>query len=489
MHKLPTLLSFLFIVFFGFTSCSQRSSTADKPGEGSPDEGQEQVLSEAAQSRAAENYESYCAGCHGEELEAFVDREWKYGDSREDIFTAINEGIPADGMPSFAETFSEEEIKALVSYIKQGIREIEEYSFEEQEHLPEIIRTEELSFRLDTMVSGLGIIWGMAFLPDGDMLLTEKSGNIYRLTSEKELQNISGGPEVLDEGQGGLLDIALHPDFSQNKVIYLSYSAYKEEIGITLSTTAIMRAVLDGNNLKDQQVIFEALPYQETRHHYGSRLAFGRDGLLYFSVGDRGQHEDELPQRLDNHMGKIHRIMEDGGIPEANPFLEEAKAYPSIYSYGHRNPQGLTIHPQSGALWQHEHGPRGGDELHVIEEAKNYGWPVISYGINYDGTVLTDKTAEEGMEQPLHYWVPSIAPSGMTFVSGGRYKGWEGDLLIGSLRFQYLNRCKMDGTKVVAEEKVLQKIGRVRDVKMGPDAYIYVSVEDPGRIYRLLPQD
>lgn len=483
MNILNRMLFFLIILFAVLSSCDRNSETKGNEGADVQGSSREAAFSESEHQKAAEQYANYCAGCHGQQLEAFVDREWKYGDSREEIFAAIKQGIPEDGMPAFAETFSDEEIEGLVSYIKEGIENVEQYSFEE-ESLPDTIRSEAFSFTLDTVVNGLEIIWGMAFLPDGEMLITEKTGNLYRLTADKKLQRIEGAPEVVDEGQGGMLDATLHPDFRQNKLIYLSYSAAKGE---GLATTAIMRAVLEGNRLRNKQVIFEAQPYLDTRHHYGSRLAFSHDGLLYFSVGDRGQHEDELPQRLDNHAGKIHRIKEDGSIPDDNPFVDEEGAKSSIYSYGHRNPQGLTIHPETGELWEHEHGPKGGDELHRIEKAANYGWPVVTYGIDYDGSIISEISEQEGTEQPLHYWVPSIAPSGMAFVTGDRYKGWEGDLLIGSLRFQYLNRCMMDGNEVAGEEKLLQNIGRVRDVKMGPDGYIYVSVEGPGSIYRLVP--
>lgn len=483
MKKVSDRLIFCaLIVLAALSSCNQSAGNDSNGSEQARSSTQEAVFSDGEQQKAAQQYATYCAGCHGQQLEAFVDRDWKYGDSREEIFAAIKEGIPEAGMPAFG-SFSDEEIEGLVTYIKEGMENVDQYSFEE-ESLPDTIPGEEFSFTLDTVVSGLEIIWGMAFLPDGEMLLTEKTGGLYRLTADKELQKIEGAPQVVDDGQGGMLDVSLHPDYSSNKQIYLSYSIPKEE---DLATTAIMRAVLDGNRLSDTEVIFEAQPYLDTRHHYGSRLAFGQDGLLYFSVGDRGQHKDELPQKLDNHVGKIHRIKDDGSIPDDNPYVNEEGAQPSIFSYGHRNPQGLTVHPESGEVWQHEHGPKGGDELHNVEEAQNYGWPVITYGIDYDGSLISENTEKEGLEQPLHYWVPSIAPSGMAFVSGDRYKGWEGDLLIGSLRFEYLNRCKMDGGKVTGEEKLLQNVGRVRDVKMGPDGYIYISVEDPGSIYRLVP--
>lgn len=437
-------------------------------------------------SAAKASYAEYCAGCHGEQMQAFVDRKWKYGKADEDLFKAIKVGYPEDGMPSYDTTFTDEAIHELVAYIQTGITNVDQYEFEEAEKPSGVIQTEAMSLRLDTVVSGLSIPWGMTFLPDGDMLFTEREGALYRFKAGAEPQKISGVPEVLAMGQGGLLDVELHPQFVTNNWIYLSYSKSKKENGETLGTTAVMRAKLTGNRLSEQQLIFEALPYSKTRHHYGSRLEFDPEGYLYISVGDRG-NRDQNPQNLDNHCGKIHRIYDDGRIPEDNPFVNQAGALPSIYSYGHRNPQGLSRHPETGMMWDHEHGPRGGDEVNKIEKGKNYGWPVISYGINYNGTTFTNKTAQAGMEQPDLYWVPSIAPCGSTFVTGDRYPAWAGDLLVGSLRFKYLNRCIMEEGKIVGEEKLFKNIGRIRAVEMGRDGYIYVSVENPGIIFRVVP--
>ena len=248
-----------------------------------------------------------------------------------------------------------------------------------------------------------------------------------------------------------------------------------------------MSAVLENDELTQQKIIFEAYPYSQTRHHYGSRMVFGNDGMLYFSVGDRGNH-NQNPQDLQYDPGKIHRIKDDGTVPADNPFVNTANARKTIYSYGHRNPQGLVKHPETGEIWSHEHGPRGGDEINLVQKGKNYGWPVISYGINYNGTTFTDKTAMPGMEQPLLYWIPSIGPSGMTIVSSNKYKKWKGDILSGSLRFKYLNLSSLDGHKVKDKAILFENIGRLRDVKMGNDGYIYISVENPGTIYRLQPK-
>ena len=443
---------------------------------------------EAVLARAQTHFQTYCTGCHGQQMQAFADRKWKHGKSQDSIMASITHGYADQGMPSFEATFSEEDIEGLAQYILVGIENVSRYAFQEETLATDTFQTQGLEFSLDTLTSGIDSPWGMAFLPNGDMLITEKSGTLYRLTADRQLQPIEGVPDVLFEGQGGLLDVALHPDFENNRLVYLSYSAFKVEGEDTLSTTAITRAMLDGNALTEQKRIFEALPYSTKRHHYGSRLAFDPEGYLYFSVGDRG-NRDENPQSLDNHCGKIHRIHDDGSIPQDNPFVDEAGAMPSIYSFGHRNPQGIAVHPVTGAIWTHEHGPRGGDEVNIIRKGDNYGWPVISYGLNYDGTTFTQLTEKEGMEQPLHYWVPSIGPCGAAFVTGDRYPQWEGDLLVGSLRFEYLNRCQVEDNKITDEEVLMENLGRLRSVAMGPDGYIYVGVEEPGAIYRLAPID
>ena len=264
----------------------------------------------------------------------------------------------------------------------------------------------------------------------------------------------------------------------------MSYSKFKTEAGQTETTTAIVRGKIKNNQWVEAQEIFEAKPYTKTFHHFGSRLAFDKKGFLFFSVGERGM-EKVFPQALDNDNGKIHRIKDDGSIPADNPFAKSAN--PTVYSYGQRNPQGLTLNPFTGAIWETEHGPRGGDEINIIQAGKNYGWPVISYGINYDGKPITAISKKEGMEQPINYWIPSIAPSGLTFVVGDKYPAWKGNLMVGSLRFNYLNRCVIKDNKVIKQEKVLVNIGRMRNVEQGIDGFLYVGTENPGMVFRLRP--
>ena len=273
---------------------------------------------------------------------------------------------------------------------------------------------------------------------------------------------------------------------TENKLIYFTYSKPQPGGDSKMSATTVMRARLEGNQLTDIRDIFTALPFVATQYHFGSRMEFGRDGYLYVTVGERGKQE-EFPQVLDKAHGKVHRITDNGDIPSDNPFFSQPGAVQSIWSYGHRNPQGLAFSPATGDLWEHEHGPRGGDELNVVQPGKNYGWPVVSYGTHYDGRSFTDKTAVEGIESPVTYWVPSIAPCGMAFVTGDRYPAWKGNLLVGSLSFRFVNRCVLDGRKVVKQENLFNDVGRVRAIAMGSDGYIYFSVENPGYIFRVVP--
>ena len=434
-----------------------------------------------------ENYQNYCSGCHGEKLEKFIDRDWVYGNSWNEVFRSIKTGWPNDGMPSYDTTFTDQEISELVNFIMGAQEKMANEKSLTDSLFSGIIKSQDLSFHLDTVVIGLEIPWGIAFLPDGDLLVTDRVGILYRFGKDKKNHKISGVPIVKAKGQGGLLDIKLHPNFKKNGWLYLSYSKPKPS-GDDSATTAVIRARLENDKLVEVKEIFEALPYLPTNHHYGSKLEFDNQGYLYISVGERGR-ENENPQNLENHCGKVHRVKDDGSIPADNPFIGNPKAIASIYSYGHRNIQGMVKHPVTGEIWTHEHGPRGGDEINIIHPAKNYGWPIISYGINYNGTKFTDITTKEGMEQPLLYWVPSIAPSGMDFVQNEKYKSWNGDLLVGSLKFKYINRCIMKDGKIVGQELLLKNIGRLREIKMGPDGYIYFTVETPGMVYRIVPEE
>jgi aldose sugar dehydrogenase len=435
---------------------------------------------------AVSNYERYCSSCHGMNMERFSgdDREALFNTPMADMVAVIRDGDMESGMPAFGQTLSDQEIADISAYILTDIKEKSE-SHEYRPELAHVHETEEINFKLDTVASGLEVPWGMTWLPDGDMLVAERSGELFRFRNGTLINQIEGLPDIYDHGQGGLMDIRLHPDYGNNGWIYLAYSTYGPEGSSEGGNTAIMRARLQDNTLVDKEELFKGTPYSRSGVHFGCRMVFGNDGYLYFSIGDRGKKDNA--QDLTNHAGKIHRITDDGQIPANNPFVDREDAMASIYSYGHRNPQGLVKHPETGVLWSHEHGPKGGDEINIIEKGLNYGWPEITYGINYDGTIITNDTVKAGMEQPVKQWTPSIAPCGMAFVTGDLFKAWENNLLTGSLSFRYLVRSEVQNNEVVHEEILLRDIGRVRNVDMGPDGYVYVAVETPGAIFRLIP--
>lgn len=338
-------------------------------------------------------------------------------------------------------------------------------------------------YRLETVVEGIGVPWGMVWLDNGDMLVSSRNGKMHRINAEGKKTPIKGVPKVHVNGQGGLLDLVRHPQYDLNGWLYLSYSSRDGEG--KGSHTAIMRAKLDGDRLTDQQVIYKAEPNSTSGRHYGSRIAFDREGYLYFSIGDRGDR-DSNPQDLSRDGGKIYRLTDLGRVPGDNPFVDQEGTIPAIYSLGHRNPQGMAMHPLSGDIWIHEHGPRGGDEVNLIKAGANYGWPILSYGINYSGSEFAEAETREGYESPVHYWDPSIAPSGMTFITSQRYPEWRGDLLVGSLKFRYLVFCEVAGDSIMSTKVLFEDIGRVRTLREGPDGYLYVATEDNG-IIRIVP--
>jgi glucose/arabinose dehydrogenase len=347
------------------------------------------------------------------------------------------------------------------------------------------IRSEEHAFRVVEIVRGLEQPWSLAFLPDGRLLVTEKAGRLRVVKDGRlEPQAVAGLPEIAVHGQGGLMDVALHPRFAENGLVYLSYAAR----GADGFGTEVARARLAGNKLEDVQVIFRQSPKGNRGQHFGSRLVFDRAGFLYLTLGDRG--EMERAQRPDDHAGSVIRLHDDGRVPKDNPFVGKPAWKPEKYTLGNRNQQGAALHPLTGILWTHEHGPQGGDEVNVIRAGVNYGWPVITYGVNYGiGTRIGEGTAKPGMAQPIHYWVPSIAPSGMAFYTGDRFPKWRGDLFVGALKDQMLVRLKLDGEKVVREERLLRgALGRIRDVRAGPDGFLYLlNDETRGVLVRLEP--
>lgn len=344
------------------------------------------------------------------------------------------------------------------------------------------IQEEVKNYTLETIASGISIPWGMAWLPGGAMLVTEKSGILYQIENgvKTEIKNV---PKVYNRGQGGLLDIALHPNYAQNKWIYITYASSEGEG--EGGNTQLIRAKLQNGALTQIETLYKAGPNTTKGQHFGSRIIFDKEGFLYFSVGDRGNHFVN-PQDITRDNGKIYRLHDDGSIPKDNPFVGQKDAKEAIYSYGHRNPQGLALHPTTGEIWEHEHGPKGGDEINIIKKAANYGWPLVTFGIDYDETIISTQTEKPGIENPVYYWVPSIAPSGITFVTSNRYPEWKGHLLIGSLKFQYLEWVKLKGNEIIGRQKIATDIGRIRNIAQGPDGFIYIAVEGKG-ILKIIP--
>ncbi|MGY0392864.1 PQQ-dependent sugar dehydrogenase [Bizionia sp. KMM 8389] len=340
------------------------------------------------------------------------------------------------------------------------------------------------AYKYDIIVPNLEIPWGFTFLPDNTMLITEKKGQLLHFKNGEKIE-ISGFPKVYTNEQGGLMDIILHPDYINNGWIYTSFAS--TEGPQNGGHTAISRFKIKENTVINFQLLYKASPNTRAGQHFGSRLAFDKKNFLYFSIGDRYER-DKNPQDITRDGGKIYRLNDDGSIPETNPFFKTRNAKTAIYSYGHRNPQGLALHPNTNAIWSHEHGPKGGDELNIINAGANYGWPKVTFGKNYSGSIISNQTTMDGVTNPIHYWDPSIAPSGMTFVTSDKYPEWHGNILIGSLKFQYLNNCYLDDKTIIKEERLLEGIGRVRSVIQAPDGYIYVGVENLG-IVKIVPEN
>jgi aldose sugar dehydrogenase len=346
-------------------------------------------------------------------------------------------------------------------------------------------RSEKYPLKVTTVAKGLEHPWGLAFLPDGRMIVTERAGRVRLVMPDGALSPpLAGTPPVFARGQGGMLDVALDPNFAANRLVYLSYAEPGEGGG----GTAAGRGRLDGNALVDFKVLFRQTPKGGSGQHFGSRLVFARDGSLFVTMGDRG--EPERVQDFSINRGQVVRVMADGAIPKDNPFVGRAGYRPETWSVGHRNIQGAALHPVTGKLWLHEHGARGGDEINIPAAGKNYGWPVIAYGRHYWGGQIGEGTAKPGMEQPIYYWDPSIAPSGMAFYTGDRFPAWKGNILIGALAGQMLVRVELDGEKVVREERMLRELGeRIRDVRQGPDGFVYLLTDSSeGRILRVEPR-
>lgn len=350
--------------------------------------------------------------------------------------------------------------------------------------LGQTFSSDDVPFQLDTIATGLEHPWSLAFLPDGSLLVTERAGRLRMIRNGKLVpEPITGLPDLVVSGQGGLLDVLLHPEFANNRTLFLSYS-HGDRDGMT---TRVARATLEEKRLNNAEVIFEATPRSGKSLHFAGRMAFDETGHLYIAVGDRG--EMDRAQDTSDDAGGVHRITIDGEPAPDNPELDNPRINDSFFTWGNRNIQGMTVHPDTGAVWTHEHGPRGGDEINILSAGTNYGWPEITYGIDYSGLPITMDTQKEGMAQPLHYWDPSIAPSGMAFYTGSQIPEWRGDLFVGALKMRKLVRLRIREGEVIEEEDLLTDLGaRIRDVRMGPEGALWLLTDAPeGKVYRLVP--
>lgn len=442
-------------------------------------------------------YVENCASCHGRDARgggasSLADEIWQYGSARSQRYRNIKFGIAAAGMPEYGETLDDRQIGQLIDYLEKtrsavGAR---------RSPLPPRLATRDYDVGVEVWVgpdAGLSIPWGLTFIDAKTALVTERPGTLRVIRVGDDGAEVSAPvkntPEVLHTGQGGLMDVAVDPEYAESGWLYLCYThgLAGEGRGVP-SMTRVVRGKLDGNAWTSTEVVWEAATdhYLGTRHHYGSRIAFDPDGLLYFGIGDRGRRP--MAQDLGRPNGKVHRVHRDGRIPKDNPFVATEGALPSIWSYGHRNPQGLATHPATGRIWETEHGPMGGDELNLIERAANYGWPEISYGINYNGTVLTPHQRREGMRQPVLFWTPSIAVCGMDFLHDDQFPRWQNHALVTGLAHETLIRLHVEDDRVIHQETLLQGHGRVRDVAVAPDGSILVVQNGPDRILRLTNQ-
>ncbi|KZN40888.1 PQQ-dependent sugar dehydrogenase [Pseudoalteromonas luteoviolacea] len=437
----------------------------------------------SADSRVEDVFKTNCASCHGSNLQggmagSLLDSIWLKDGTDKSLTNAIKQGIKDRGMPAFGSSLTDETIRTLVVYIREAGYRAESQTIQTPT-LNKSFNTQYHTVNTRAVTSAKGIIWAMDFLPNGDLLYTLRKGELWLLGKDGKKVQIKNTPEVWHRGQGGMLDVMPDPDFAKNGWIYLSYSKKtgKNSSGRDIGITAIVRGKIKNNQWVEQQTLFEA-PKQTHRNggwHFGSRFAISGD-YLFFSNGDEGHQNDA--QDITTQNGKIHRIYKDGQTPKDNPFFSQPDALKTIWTYGNRNPQGLVKHPTTKQIWSTEHGPRGGDELNLISKGLNYGWPTVTFGMNYDGTPITPHTNLPDMQQPIHQWTPSIAVAGMNFYTSKRFNQWQGDLFVGSLAKKQLHRLRIKDDQVIEDEIILKGLGRIRDVVTAPTGELYITMND-----------
>lgn len=444
--------------------------------------------------RVQELYQQHCAACHGANLEgglggALTSGAWKHGGTDADLVRVIADGLPDLGMQSFRDTLTPDQIRALVVFLRE--REKQERMRGAPHPLARpgaTVETRLHRYHVELFAEGLDIPWSLAFLPDGSFLVTERPGAVRPIAPDGTVgPPIRHTPAVLHHGQGGMLEVALHPNYEENRWIYLAFAEGDREAGLVRAMTAVVRGRIRDGAWTDEEEIWRAERrfYTQAGVHFGTRIAFDSAGYLFVVIGERGGWSDV--QDLANPKGKILRLYDDGRVPDDNPFAGRADTIPGIWTYGHRNPQGLAFDTRTGDLWSTEHGPRGGDELNLILPGRNYGWPIVSHGIHYDGRPFTALTEHPDMESPVLHWTPSIAVCGLAFYDGDGFPAWRGHLFVGALAQQEVRRVRVENRRVVDEEVILKNAGRVRDVRAGPDGLLYVVLNEPHRIIRLRP--
>jgi len=440
-----------------------------------------------------ETFTNLCSSCHGKDLkgniaQSLLDGSWQFGSRNGDLFRSIKFGHPHFGMPSWGSVLDDEQINEMVDFLV----DTEKLLGITKPPIPTEVETQDYDLTVETFTDSLDTPWGLTFLDQHTALVTERPGRLRMIKDgQMNAEPIAGIPKVVARGQGGLLDVVRDPNYANNGWVYLSFShglSIENQKDTLVAMTSIVRGKLKDNTWYNQQVLYEAphRDYLPSNIHFGGRITFDQQGFLYFSIGDRGL--SDRAQDLSRSNGKIHRIYPDGQIPDSNPFVGDKNALPTIYSYGHRNPQGLTTHPVTDQIWAAEHGPLGGDELNLIKPQVNYGWPVITHGVNYNGEIISDIVRKEGMQQPALYWKPSIAVCGLDFYSGDLFPKWHNQLLVSALRFEEVRLLDIEEDRVIYQQTLLKNAGRVRQIRPGPDGAIYVVLNKPDVILRLAPK-
>ncbi|MCO6045661.1 PQQ-dependent sugar dehydrogenase [Aeoliella sp. ICT_H6.2] len=438
-------------------------------------------------------YMQRCAQCHGKDLtggnaQSMVDGVWQFGRGDGDLMRNIKFGISSVGMPEYKDVMSDRQIRAVIAFMKEA----QNRAGVERPPLPEKLLTRHYDVGVEQWIAeGLEVPWSIAFMDDNTALITERPGRL-RVVIDGQLHPdpIQGTPETVAQNQGGYMDVALDPNYKENGWIYLAYSHSLDgsQDRDAKLMTRVVRAKIRDHKWVDQEVVFAApdFSYSTTRHHFGSRLAFDHEGHLLITVGDRGVGDQAQDLRRPN--GKIHRVWPDGSVPEDNPYADGSEGLKTVYCYGNRNPQGLAVHPETGVIWETEHGPMGGDEVNIILAGANYGWPKATYGIDYNGTIITEDLTLPGTEQPVLYWVPSIAVCGTHFCIGDEFPRWQNNLLVGGLGHEELRRLVLSGDRVIHQELLLKNAGRVRDVQCDASGAVYVILNNPDVVLKLTNQ-